>query len=395
MVFLIINFPMSTINTKLSKSKPKSKSRFSKINSWLHLWLGLASGIIVFIMAITGCILVFEQEIKQLTSPWLNVEAQSPDKLLPPSKIYAAVQKAIPNKEIHGLWYAGLDKTIKVDIKSDSLIYVNPYNGAITGMVDHEDFFHEIDEGHRHLWLDKKIGSKITAWATCIFFFLLISGLILWFPKKWNKTTFNSSFKIKWKAKIKRLNYDLHNVMGFYALLLAILISFSGLLMSFHWLRESTYWVTGGEIKDKNKKEHLVKETTLTKQQLDKLATADFIWKKVRTEIAVENKEAVIIHFQDDPKEDLYACTDMHNGVWRDLYFDPVTLELKSKSQKYIRNEPFSDWLMRSNYSLHVGAIGGISTKIFYFLASLICATLPITGFYIWWGRKKKQKAKA
>lgn len=379
---------MSVTNPK----KTKPKSRFSKVNVWLHLWLGLASGIVVLIMAVTGCILVFEHEIKAMTSPWLNVEAQSADKILPPSKIYALVKKTLPEKDIHGLWYNGLDKTVKVDIESDSLIYVNPYNGQITGMVDHEDFFHIIDEGHRHLWLDEEIGTQITAWATLIFFFLLISGLILWFPKKWNKTTLNNSLKIKWKAKFKRLNYDLHNVMGFYALTLAVVISFSGLLMSFHWLRESIYWITGGEEKDKNKTEQIVKENVLSKQQLDKLTAADFIWKKVRTEIAVENKEAIIINFPDAPKDDFYACTDMRNGVWRDLYFDSATLELIPKSQKYISNEPFSDWLMRTNYSLHVGAIGGISTKIFYFMASLICATLPITGFYIWWGRKKTKK---
>ncbi|MFZ0595442.1 MAG: PepSY-associated TM helix domain-containing protein [Flavobacterium sp.] len=379
-----------------SKNQKSKKSRFSKINAWLHLWLGLASGIIVFIMGITGCLLVFEQEIKALTSPYLNVEAQNPDKLLPPSKIYAAVHKALPNKEIHGLWYNGLDKSIKIDIESDSLIYVNPYNGKITGMVHHEDFFHFMDEGHRNLWLDREIGSQITAWATVIFFFLLISGLILWFPKKWNKTTRNSSFKIKWDAKFKRLNYDLHNVMGFYTLILAMLIAFSGLLMSFHWLRESTYWIAGGWADEKDKKEQVAatKKDNLSKQELDKLAGADFIWKKVRTEIAKENKEAVIIHFPDEPKDDFYACTDMNKGVWRDLYFNSQTLELLPNSHKYINDERFSMWLMRSNYSLHIGAIGGVTTKIIYFMASLVCASLPVTGFYIWWERKKKQKLK-
>lgn len=385
---------MSTINTKPSKIKPKPKSRFSKINAWLHLWFGLASGIVVVIMGITGCILVFEHEIKGFTSPWLNVEAQSPEKVLPPSQIYALVRKSLPEKEIHGLWYNGLDKTIKVDVESDSLIYVNPYNGKIIGMVDHEDFFHEIDEGHRYLWLGKEIGTAITSWATFIFFFLLISGLILWFPKKWNKTTINSSFKIKSNAKFKRLNYDLHNVMGFYTLILALLISLTGLIMTFHWVRESTYWITGGWANEKEKKEQIlsVKKDALATPQLDKLTAADFIWNKVRKEIAKENKEAVIIHFPDEPKDDFYACTDMHNGNWRDLYFDPKTLELLPNSRKYIGDEKFHDWMSRSNYSLHVGAIGGLTTKIIYFTASLICASLPITGFYIWLGRKKKQK---
>lgn len=385
---------MNVINKQSSKSKTKGKSRFSKVNAWLHLWLGLASGIVVLIMGVTGCILVFEHEIKAMTSPWLNVEAQSADKILPPSKIYPLVKKAFPKKDIHGLWYNGLDKTIKVDIESDSLIYVNPYNGQITGMVDHEDFFHEMDEGHRYLWLGKEIGTTITSWATLIFFFLLISGIILWFPKKWNKTTVNSSFKIKWKAKFKRLNYDLHNVLGFYTLILAFLIALTGLIMSFHWVRESTYWITGGFANEKVKKEIVaeVKPDTLSKPKYDMLAASDIIFNKVRKEIAIQNKEAVIIHFPDEPKDNFYACTDMHNGNWRDLYFDQKTLELLPNSRKYIGDEKFHDWMSRSNYSLHVGAIGGLTTKIIYFIASLICASLPLTGFYIWWGRTKKAK---
>ena len=43
------------------------------------------------------------------------------------------------------------------------------------------------------------------------------------------------------------------------------------------------------------------------------------------------------------------------------------------------------------NYDIHVGAIGGLAGKIIAFLASLICASLPVTGFYIWWNKKKKR----
>ena len=46
------------------------------------------------------------------------------------------------------------------------------------------------------------------------------------------------------------------------------------------------------------------------------------------------------------------------------------------------------------NYDLHVGQIGGLTTKIIAFLASLICASLPITGFIIWLGKRKKSKSK-
>jgi uncharacterized iron-regulated membrane protein len=46
------------------------------------------------------------------------------------------------------------------------------------------------------------------------------------------------------------------------------------------------------------------------------------------------------------------------------------------------------------NYDIHVGAIGGLPGKIVAFIISLICASLPVTGFYVWWGKRKKSKKK-
>jgi uncharacterized iron-regulated membrane protein len=46
------------------------------------------------------------------------------------------------------------------------------------------------------------------------------------------------------------------------------------------------------------------------------------------------------------------------------------------------------------NYDIHTGAVLGLPGKILVFFAGLIIASLPITGFYIWWGRKQKEKNK-
>ena len=157
---------------------------FSKINAWLHLWLGLFSGIVVVILSFTGCILVFQEELANTFYPWRTVEARSSAEQLPPSEIFKAIKAYVPDKEIQSIWYHSLDRSIKVSLKSDSILYMNPYTAEMLAFVDHEDFFHEIDEGHRHLWLPPKIGDPIVGWGTFIFFLLLLSGLILWYPKK-------------------------------------------------------------------------------------------------------------------------------------------------------------------------------------------------------------------
>jgi uncharacterized iron-regulated membrane protein len=45
-----------------------------------------------------------------------------------------------------------------------------------------------------------------------------------------------------------------------------------------------------------------------------------------------------------------------------------------------------------ATYDLHVGAFFGFPGKILAFIMSLFCASLPITGFIIWWGRRNKKK---
>ena len=39
-------------------------------------------------------------------------------------------------------------------------------------------------------------------------------------------------------------------------------------------------------------------------------------------------------------------------------------------------------------YSIHVGSWGGIITRVMWFLAAMLGATLPLTGYYLWIRRK-------
>lgn len=77
--------------------------------------------------------------------------------------------------------------------------------------------------------------------------------------------------------------------------------------------------------------------------------------------------------------------------------FDQYTLKPISDGSPFAgkyEDASAADKLRRMNYDLHVGAIFGIPSKIIAFLASLISATLPITGFIIWYGKKFKKKKK-
>lgn len=70
--------------------------------------------------------------------------------------------------------------------------------------------------------------------------------------------------------------------------------------------------------------------------------------------------------------------------------FDQFTGELLKTTTFDEKNA--GEKLRAMNYDIHTGTIMGMPGKILAFIASLISASLPVTGFYIWWGRKKKIK---
>lgn len=65
--------------------------------------------------------------------------------------------------------------------------YVHPTTGESIKYVDlTSGFFRFILDGHYYLWLPEELGHTVVATSTLIFFFMLITGLILWWPKNKN-----------------------------------------------------------------------------------------------------------------------------------------------------------------------------------------------------------------
>ena len=88
----------------------KQKLTFKKIIGKIHLWLGLASGILVVFLGITGCMLVFEKEIEEWTNP-LSVAPQQQAFALP-SQLKAAAEKSLGNNRIlNGIEFPGRDRS--------------------------------------------------------------------------------------------------------------------------------------------------------------------------------------------------------------------------------------------------------------------------------------------
>lgn len=368
----------------------------------IHLWLGLASGSIVFIIAITGCFYAFQEEIQNLTESYRFVEKQNSPFVLP-STIETIAKKELPNKVLHAIQYKGNDKSAEAiffhyDEKNEAnnyykIIHINPYSGKVLYINDmYSGFFRWILDGHFYLWLPPEIGQIVISSATLIFVFLIISGFILWFPK--NKKAANQRFWFRWRegVKWKRKNYDLHNITGFYVMSIALIFAVTGLVWGFPWFAQGYYSLVGGEkslVYQEPNSTH-IKESKIIQNSLDKtylLMTSEY-----------PNAVSIEVHPPETKFSPIAANANLEEGTyWKTdyRYFDQNTLNEIEVNHIFgkIKNSTYSDTLMRMNYDIHTGAILGIGGKIFAFLISLLIASLPITGFYIWYGRNKKFKS--
>jgi uncharacterized iron-regulated membrane protein len=368
--------------------------KLKKVILKIHFWLGLMSGLVILFLGVTGCILAFQKEIESAVQQYRYVDARESE-FLPPSVLKDIGAAQLPGKHLHAVLYQGKQEAAQVifyqfePVEYYHIVYLDPYDGSILKVKDmSRDFFRQVITGHYYLWLPPHIGQPIVATATLIFVVMMISGLILWWPK--NKAARKQRFTIKWNARWRRKNYDLHNVLGFYMTWVAIILAFTGLVWGFQWFASSVYNIAGGN----NSLVYQEPVSDTTQKAKGRQPAIDIVWDKMKKEYPAA--QVIEVHIPETSASPIAANANPDAATyWKTdyRYFDQFSLaELPAKSiYGRLKDATAADKLIRMNYDIHTGGIWGLPGKIIMFFASLIAASLPVTGFYIWWGRRKKK----
>ncbi|MEM9390760.1 MAG: PepSY-associated TM helix domain-containing protein [Bacteroidota bacterium] len=379
---------------------------FKKLIGKIHLWLGLSSGIIVLIISISGCLLAFEEEIKALIFQYrqeVEVNENAPKKLLS-ENLHAAqlVAKDIPINRIEVVnernrSYIFKRYTFVPDEEAGSFywedtehyyeVFINPYTAEVVEAKDQTfGFSRFLVSLHIGLLLRHEVGTQIVGYSTLIFVIMLITGLILWWPR--NKKAFKVGTWFRWKSdtKWKRKNYDLHQIVGFYSMFLVIFIALTGLMWAFTWFNDGVQWIVNGG--DLPEKERQIIESGADEAVLQQ--PLDIVYYALQTRHPGAHRYHIglpqdslgtigaFVDYKDNTR-DAFLQFDRYNGV---------LLQTREKWEDKTNGEK----LMAYNYDIHTGAIGGWVGKTIAFFLSLFSASLPITGFIIWWGRRNKNQ---
>lgn len=397
----------------------KKKSVFRKTINYIHLWIGVPSALILFVVCLSGSLYVFSEDIsrwidkdKYAVNNPANTAALSIEELKSKVEqqqkglIVTAVQ--IP-ENANEAWVVTLKKpeqpgekakNTKEKSRGQSFI-VNQYTGNVVGTTQTSSFkfFNTVMQLHRWLLMDKEIGKQITGFAAFAFLLLEITGIMLWVPRKlktWsNWKAWKPGFGIRKGSGWKRKNFDLHKAAGFYTFIFITIMAITGPYMGLDWYKQSVNKALGVKQpkKDdkKDEKKNVAAKISDSAQALPiktLLQKADSIYSYAAT---------TRINFPENGAS-TFNIMKVREGFSESSLPDRVTLHAFTGA--VVKTERFADKKMgekiaASMKSIHTGELFGGFTKIIWFVACLIATCLPVTGIVIWLNKRPTSKKRA
>jgi uncharacterized iron-regulated membrane protein len=385
----------------------------------IHLYLSLAAGLVILTACLTGAILVFEKDLQMgLNKHRYYVEASG--SRLSAEQLIEKVKTSFPGHKVSGIkLYKDTERSAEVAIsappKKDAqsaakpepskpqtanpqaakaqappqrqpgfTVFMNPYTGEVLEKYSYQEtFFYQVFALHR--WLlggQGSIGKYIVGISTLIFLFILITGIILWWPR--TRRIMVRRLKIKWNSGWKRVNHDMHLVFGFYSAIFLFILAFTGLAWSFEWFNNGIYKVTNSPLKQAPPPQSVF------------LAGAKRISPDEALSAALNvnrNAEFYQLSLPKDSSEvfsiSSLSTNAVHEGATDAVYVDQYSGKVAGT---LAYSERSLGARVRSTFKpVHTGSIWGWPTKILAFIVCLMGVTFPITGTIMWLNRTRKK----
>jgi len=355
-----------------------------------HFYAGLLVTPVLMVMATTGALYIFKSEREVLIHPYMGVSKvgnsivsyqrqwDTAKAALP--KDYQLLRLTVPYDSYHTTRFTFL-ATSPTATRNVREVFIDPYTGQVTGEMGTLDFFNIILVIHRQLFIGTT-GRILTELSMCWSIILLITGTYLWWPKKRNQVW--GTWLPRWWGKQYVVLRDLHSIFGLIFMPIALTIALTGLMYTFVW--GSGYnWVANST------KTYDVFRTQTPSKSPAELPTIsiDSIIRSARERCAEGNIYITVPRSPGESFMCFFGGTDRPTSLTR-IAFDRATGEELISWPGH--QMPILYRIGQWNFTLHVGSILSMPSKIVWFLACMMLNLLPITGIWMWWIRRPRGK---
>ena len=199
----------------------------------IHLWTGVALGIYIVMLSVTGSALVYRNELDRWfrTPPTKFIEGAQ---ALPQDQLRAMAGRLYPGWKVTrvgdriGRRNASIEIWLERDGATKERLF-NPYTGQDLGaaVTRGELFVLWLARLHDELLFDRT-GKYVNGAGSIGVTLLVLTGAVIWWPgiTKWRR-----SLGINLRAGWKRINWDLHSAMGFWLFLFMLVWGVSGIYL--------------------------------------------------------------------------------------------------------------------------------------------------------------------
>ncbi len=356
----------------------------------LHSIVGLAAGLGLVVIGLSGSVLVFHEEIAAVFSPEATRVEPTAAGRLPLTELVASVEAAFPAHAVTG-WAFDRDDPRAADgayvmpwgTREWRWITVDPYRGEVlSGPVEADKTFkHWLLHLHYELLLGH-VGMAISGLLGVALCFLGLSGL--WLYRRFWRTF----FRLRWRASARMLLGDIHRFTGVCAVGFNLLLGFTGA-----WWNLTHVW------HELTEDHHHPEDEVLFHERLFPLEL-DLDALLARADTHVPGFVTHYVSLPWSPEEGRFTLwgRSADAGWWRSVHGSQVTYtagEGSFVSAYDIREAPLGTQVVDAFEPLHYGYFGGLPIKLLWSAAGLAPGILALSGMAIWWKRRRSRPSAA
>jgi uncharacterized iron-regulated membrane protein len=364
-----------------------NSKRSRKVIFIAHRYIGLGVGILAAAIGLTGSLLIihdwtaalFSQSGQSVPIPANGQPLSLPDlilkaKALQPKLILESLYlPKTANKPVNVWWLTPPEQWTEANL--------NPYTGAMIGPPRHdsESYTNFLYSLHIDL-LGGEWGRYVAGLVGLLTTILCVTGIILW--PGWRKLT--AGFKIKWNANVKRLNFDLHKVAGIIAAVFLAMAMGTGFIWNFEiWTNPVVYALT---LSSPPPEIELVSKPIANQPPI--AVNADLIQ---AASAALPQGDIASIYLPTKPDGVIYINKTIKEKEVSAI-LDQYSGKIIKVNNPLLNNKSLGDRVLESFNPVHFGTFAGEASRILYVFVGLSPIILLITGWLMWWYRKRPAK---
>ena len=360
---------------------------------WTHLCVGVAAGLVILMMSVTGVLLTYERQILAWADRSLVSEPLEEQSPLGITALLKAAQRQEPEFAPSSITLSA-DPRAPVSMRAGrgSSRLLDPYTGEMLRQENNRlhAFFDAVTGWHRWFNVEganREVARGITGASNLGFFFLVLSGMYLWLPPVYNRVALRTRFLFNPKAHCgKARDYNWHHVFGIWSIVPLAVIVASATVFYYGWANEIVYRSFGEEPPVRGGSPSREAAAPDAAMQPGERLTLDELTERAAAQIAGWRTLTLTLRGATDAV--MGYTLDRGNGGQPQLRYD-ITID--SNTGEVIASERFAGTPARRTRMmlrfLHTGEALGFAGQTVAGLVSFTSAIMVWTGLALAWRR--------